>query len=529
MFCNIRTFILTLALLGLAFTHLNAPAQIIDAGDGTAILNAVKEDPAQYLGPQYKDENAGFRMCPPAGSRIINRADLDLMSYVNDAKQWGGSLQMVNLPKEYTLEDYLKATANALAQSKAFAAVQVLENRAITFQKLRAGRLATSMEAEVAASVKGGARDRISMYRQQLMIQLTSKQFLVLTFYTPLKDREAATKTFDAMLTQFEILDRSVIAEQRLKSSEVGRVWLEKRSADELKAKLGAMPQIFRIRVGGKDMGYVRFNAGETTRDKLPGLLLTVDSRAFPNDGSIVMGANEAYWAKVREKDPDDRLWFSNYTNSSKTVLFRPNGKKEEFWLMEIGLLQSIKSTRFTKEEIETLRAQREEIIKRMMVKSAFNNTDKPPPPITESTRILKLSVERTGDETQQLTAGNRSFAANLPDNGTLPLPKILEYTWPRVVELTKPSVMTFLVYNGATGKPQYRTLSVIGPDKINLDGKSVDAIKLSDELDPGTTYIWTDREGKMLMMRTSDQSVLTPTTEEAMRLLWGKQLEKVK
>src|SRR5271168_5390187 len=54
------------------------------------------DDAGQYLGSIYQDEIGGFKVAPPLGSRIITRAGIDLVSFVNDAKQWGGSVQAAN-------------------------------------------------------------------------------------------------------------------------------------------------------------------------------------------------------------------------------------------------------------------------------------------------------------------------------------------------------------------------------------------------------------------------------------------------
>ena len=135
------------------------------------------EDLGQYLGPIYKDEVAGIKIAPPVGSRIINRAGLDLVSFVNDAKQWGGDVQMVMVKQKMSIADYLTSTAGELG--KTFRDVQVIDSRELTFQGHDAGRISISMQAELGAIAgkknTGGPAEIVSLFRQQLVVQLAEQ------------------------------------------------------------------------------------------------------------------------------------------------------------------------------------------------------------------------------------------------------------------------------------------------------------------------------------------------------------------
>ena len=97
---------------------------------------------------------------------------------------------------------------------------------------------------------------------------------------------------------------------------------------------------------------------------------------------------------------------------------------------------------------------------------------------------------------------------------------------WTRFVDLTKPSEMSFVVYDSFAKKLALRNLIVTGQkESVTIDGKSVSCYKCVDELDPGSTTIWTDGAGRIQMMRTSDQSVMIPTTEAFLRTKWGARL----
>jgi len=63
------------------------------AMEGAVQLNAADPvEASRYLGNSYKKESEGFKMTPPAGSKVIERSGLDLVSFVVESKSWGGSL-----------------------------------------------------------------------------------------------------------------------------------------------------------------------------------------------------------------------------------------------------------------------------------------------------------------------------------------------------------------------------------------------------------------------------------------------------
>ncbi len=223
---------------------------------------------SQYLGPIFKDEVSGLKIATPVGCRIINRAGLDLVSFINDEKQWGGSVQLVGTKQKMTVEGYLSSTAAELGRT--FRNVQILDSRELTFQAHSAGRITTSMQAELGA-VPGqrnasGGNEVVSLFRQQMIVQMADTQFMIVTLYAPLKDRDAATATFNAMLGTFELLDRQELLKRRAAAVELGKTWLTHLIADSLKAKLNPTPALFRMKVGGTDIGFLQFSEMETAR-----------------------------------------------------------------------------------------------------------------------------------------------------------------------------------------------------------------------------------------------------------------------
>jgi hypothetical protein len=164
-----------------------------------------------------------------------------------------------------------------------------------------------------------------------------------------------------------------------------------------------------------------------------------------------------------------------------------------------------------------------------------------------KSGKVYELNVTLNGDDSQPLLSPDQQMVSVpragrgvsvtpgtvpgikqlIPAEAPAPLPKILEYSWMRFVDLTKPSEMTFVVYDLRSKKPALRNLIVTGnKETITIDGQSMTCYKCIDELDPNSTTIWTDKDGRIQMMRTSDQSVMIPTTEAAMTAKWANRLK---
>jgi hypothetical protein len=497
---------------------------------GAVLLNGGDTDPGQFLANPYKDESAGFSVAPPLGSRVIRRpGGNELVMFVVDAKSWGGDLQKLEMEKTMSLDDYAKA--RMAEWEKKFRAVQVLDQRMLQFQGKPALRLATSMEAPpdaITGGGKGGAPrtgsgEMISVYQQQLLVQTQEKQFMALTFYAPLKDRDTATQTFDAMVGSLELIDPTTVKARRVAAVIAGRKWLESQTAEMLKDKLSPQPQLYRMIIGGKDVGYLQFTEGEGAQGAFKGVQSVMQSRTFGDQ--VVLGQNTAFWAYSHGPNSEQIPHYSSWDNIIKTLVNEtvagnpPRVVTKTFWLEISGTLHLEGDTQLSDEELKRLQAEREEKIRK--------DPSHLPPEIAVDPRRYHLLVNIDGDNSQHLNQG--SFDKDLPQEAPAFLPAILEYSWPRLVDLSKPSEMSFWVYNVATRTLALRTLIVSGKkERIAVAGKQQECWKCVDELDPGSTTLWVDSSGRTVSMRTSDQTVLVPTTETEMKQKWSEQLKRL-
>ena len=520
---------LAVILAGLAGSSAHA---IVTLGpDGAEILTGSEAQQAKLLAPEFRDERSGFRICPPAGVRIIQRDALELFSFVQDNKQWAGSVQLMTSPKEsLPVEEYLKSAVADLATKTA--AVQVLESKAITVgpEKRPAGKLVVSFEAQAVVwngpakgpangPVPGGGQQPVvagkaAFLRQDCAVQMFKNQYTVLTMMAPLSAKDEAIATFNAMIDSFEVYDRQQVFEHRLAAIKKGREWLGTIVPEDLTSKLVNKPQVFRIRVDNKDAGYLRFDEMENNYAGFKGISFIASSRTFRDDGSIVMVENLSFWAYSKQPNMSQELRFSRWESAVQNTMFVGNAMQAA-WSTELGILQ-----------YEAPRAD-------------HAHPEQPLAPGYYSLQVTRTSgnsgnviTPDSNPRPQQWQFPPPLDPSNPPKPGTvepLPLPRILEYVWPRLVDLTKTDTqMAFTAYNSTTAKLGLRTLSVVGTDTVAIDGQSIKATKLINEIDPGYTTIWVDNTGKILAMRSSDNTLLVPTTLAEMQRVWAVRLAKL-
>ncbi len=507
--------------------------------EGAVPANSIDPvDAAKYLGTAYKKESDGFRLTPPAGSKLINRQGIDLVSFVVDAKSWGGSLQRITVNKPITLDDFIATTKADITRDtrsagangnpnqpvNIFKGVQILEDKRLKKGPYDAALFTFSAQIDLGPMVPDAVAQQmglsrptgapnavqtVSLLRQELIVRIKDGVFDVLMLYTPLADRDTAERTWNLMLPEFEIFDGSAMLKRRVEAAKTGREWLSQRSAEELRGKLINDAQFFRMTVGNKDIGFFHFNeltkeSGpggsivDVTRDGHTGVLVTVNQISFADNGAVNVGQNEAFWSYSKDSRGDATPAYSSWQNTSeiKTKVITaapgrpgvPTMQEITPWLQESGIL---------------------------------SQTGLPGPKVP-----FQINVLLAGDREQRVSNGVNAI---VPLDGAPALPKILEYTWTRFVDLTKPSEMTFSAFDSKSRKMSTRNLIVTGTKQnVNIDGKIETCFKCVDEADPYSTTLWVDASGKIRSMVTSDQSVMIPTTETAMKARWAKQLAEL-
>ena len=366
----------------------------------------------------------------------------------------------------------------------------------------------------------------IPLLRQELMVQTATNQYMVLTFFSPLTEKDEAITVFNAMVGSFELLDRKAIEARRVAAVKVGQDWLAHIHAEDLVGKLVTEPQMFRIKIENKDVGYLRIDEiADASRDGFKGILVLANSRTFPANGSLILGSNEAFWAYHNQGGKLGELpSYSTWANKSGTQTpgdashrVRPQPQPQSAEIHPGQIIRGVAELPPTgvvkwNEEVGTLQLSMHPV--------PVNNT-------IEFRPLYELNVVVMANTQDAGSAQSEPLKAYIKPDMPAPFPKPLEYLWPRLVDLTKESQMAMLVFNSGQNKLGLRILTVGKQEIITVDSNPVRVTRLTDEMGASSTTMWVDSKGVIQMMRTSDGTVLLPTTEEEMRKLWSGTLAR--
>jgi hypothetical protein len=458
-------------------------------------------DTVSLLGPVYRDEADGFEVNPPEGSRLLSKAGGDLLSFVNDDKQYGGNIALSTMLADkahpdahYPLDEMLTLAEQDLSTKARN--VQILSTKKFTISNQPAGTFAATMDMPT------NNNTTLPLIKQQLLVQTSPTQYQTLTFFAPQSSKEEAQRVFTAMVDSFRLLDRKEIATHRGEAVKVAKTFLATHTAEDLVAKLNKNSTLFRMLVNGKDVGYVQYDESVAARDGFKGILLQSHSRTFPPNGAIITASNESFWAFAKQ-DNGDAANYSMWSNNIHTYF--PN--------LPANSLQA-RQLNNSRRELGTLQ-----------LESSLNTSDNG---INETNHSYVLTVTPSGDQLDLTKGEDTQMKWSIPTNST-PLPKPLEMLWPRMVDLTKPTSMGFVVFNPGTSRMALRILTVDGPDTVSINGQPRKLIRLEDEIAPNVSSVWVDDAGQIQMMRSSDGTVMVPTTDAEMQQLWTARLAELK
>ncbi|MCE5279709.1 MAG: hypothetical protein ABFD92_03995 [Planctomycetaceae bacterium] len=117
-----------------------------------------------------------------------------------------------------------------------------------------------------------------------------------------------------------------------------------------------------------------------------------------------------------------------------------------------------------------------------------------------------------------QRSLGGRSKTEKqqVPDN--IYLTKPLAWMFFRLADLTKPAAYSLACYASAENNFDMRTLTVVGPEACMIDGKQVQAVRVSDQAaaDAEPATLWVDAAGNILRMNSGNDLVMELSSAQA-------------
>lgn len=97
-------------------------------------------------------------------------------------------------------------------------------------------------------------------------------------------------------------------------------------------------------------------------------------------------------------------------------------------------------------------------------------------------------------------------------------LPRAMAWLLHRMVDLKKPAAYAFATYDAARNDFNLRTFTVGKPQEIELGGRNVRAVRVTDQLsaDSAPATMWLDEKGNLLTMQAAGGLVMEAASEQA-------------
>ncbi len=472
------------------------------------------------LGPLWLDEANGFELRPPAGCRALGSRGADLASFANQASRWGIIVHRSRLAHRTKLASLVQAVINSARRE--FQAVSVLRSRRLSVCGHPAQELVLRLQPT-------SNRAPLALLRQQLLVQIRPNDYYTLTFFSPADQRTRVRAIFSAVRKTFRILNRGNIERRRLAGVQAGKQWLKKQSVRRLLAHLGTLPQLFRVRLHHHEIGYVRMGAYAGTQAGYRGVFFSANSLTFLPQGVDIVTQSLRFWAFHRQpKNPGPPVHYSAWVGAVQTMwpihnprtialrqermVIDPRTKK--LHIIHIHIPWPDMHVRWTRE----IGIQQGGFFPKRFVRGK---------PSRELVWRYRIKVARNRDHVEA-GQSQKPLKFSVPAGMPAVLSPVLEYLWPRLVDLKKRRTMAFVVFDSGASRLALRVVRVLGRQEIQLDGRRVRAYHLVDQLYPGVTQLWVNSKGALLKVRASDDSVWLPTTARAMARRWRERLQKL-
>jgi hypothetical protein len=497
-----------------------------DQSSGEDII-AVAQAAPPSLGAVWRDEEDGFQVQEPEGCIGYAKSPADLAHFENIAFKWDIIIHLSELENPTDVDPLLQEVLAEVQHQ--FQNVTVLQQSRLYVSGHRAGMLILHIQSTI-------DKLPVNLLWQQLLVQASPTRYFVMTFSCPPDQEADARDLFIRMIGTFQLLDQQKSIALRLAAVQAGRKWMAQMSAEDLLPHLDAVPQLFRIIAHGQDSGYVQLSDYPGELDGFRGIFCQTDSRTFLPNGSMLFSQSVWFWAFAQQpgkigapvnysswvkstqslvpiNNPqlaalrqEHRVEIDPSTNTFKVVhMDIPYPNMDVHWQTELGTQQAGNFPMLDSAGKLT---------------DAFQNQCR-----IHVVRDYDLGWIETHPESNDTNGPyNYAFSSDMASV----LPPALEFLWPRLVDLKKPSSMAFLVFDSARSLPNLRILKVLGPEQITIGSQQVQAYHLYEELDPFICNLWVDANGRLLEFHAPDDSIWLPTTSDEMARIWSKQLAEL-
>jgi len=164
-------------------------------------------------------------------------------------------------------------------------------------------------------------------------------------------------------------------------------------------------------------------------------------------------------------------------------------------------------------------------LLKRVMFTSLDRNVERWTEQLTVGEGPTRETFSEEGIKQAEMivchiTQAGRGRTNKKPAPLAIYLPRALGELLARLVDLGKPESYAFATYTSSANSFDMRTFTVVGSDRVEIDGKDTEAIRVTDRVaeDTEPTTLWLDAEGRLLMMESPDGLTMCPATRGEVR-----------
>lgn len=289
-------------------------------------------------------------------------------------------------------------------------------------------------------------------WRRQVWVLARPGEFLIFIFTGPKTIAKELDAICDTMLATLEITDPKAGEARRQENMKNGRELLAGISDEQMAAAIVTQPRWYLLKLKDKNVGFTRTIETAATRQGAKGYEVIT-------------------WVMFQQAKTERRF--------GRRAMFTTADRKLERW----------NETLLTGEGRNTRRDSEEGMKQAKMI-------------------VCYVSPNGGSMQTHKKTL-------NPPVIRAIYLPRAMGAILPRLVDLKKPATYAFAVYNSSTNDFDMRTFTVVGPQQIDLQARTLSAIRITDRMaaDAEVATLWVDGDGVLLRMKTTDGLVMDQST----------------
>ncbi len=316
----------------------------------------------------------------------------------------------------------------------------------------------TKLSGKGAIDLSGVTGGRRRVWQRQVWVQAEPGRFIIVQLSGPAGMKAQLNTIFGKVLATLEIIDPKVAAASRKANLARGRKLLAELTDKKLAEILRTKPQWFLFRKKDKYIGFMKVVESPAKRENTNGCEVKV-------------------WLWLQKG-------FKGLPLRSKQIMFAAADRKTERWSRRVWVDLGKGKIGYVRDE---------------------------------------NGIRQDNTITCKLEAGGRAKARTVvipPGNIPIYQPKAINCLLWRLMDLKNKTGYAFAVYNTRANGFDMRTLTVVGPEQIELDGKKVEAVRVTDQAaeDAGAETTWLDSKGFPLRAGQGDVVVIAVTRSEVLR-----------